>query len=151
MCLIERFRKDPSHLLALRSQQLICKTALWFLNTDLDHNIDLKTFENKKQLIIANHVSYFDILIAGSILPLSFLGKSEIKKWPLIKNLGTAAKVIYVVRDSMASRASTLFQLKRELHDRNYLLFQKERQRQTYTQQEKTGLTVSAISPLKVI
>ncbi|MFZ0846702.1 MAG: lysophospholipid acyltransferase family protein [Pseudolabrys sp.] len=40
-------------------------------------------------LFISNHVSWADILVIGSIVPIAYVSKSEIAKWPLV---GTAAK-----------------------------------------------------------
>ena len=34
-------------------------------------------------LLVANHVSWFDVLVIGAITPLSFIAKSEVKGWPL--------------------------------------------------------------------
>ncbi len=121
--LLDYFRNDPRRSLALGCQQAMSKIALWIVNTEIRHDIDIKNFEPQGQLIIANHVSYFDVLCIASILPMSFLGKSEIRKWPLIRNLGSAARAIYVVRDSMQSRVACLLELKRELKSRNYTLF----------------------------
>ena len=111
--IVEYFRNDPRRSLALGCQQVMCKIALWIINTEIRHDIDTKNFARQGQLLIANHVSYFDVLCIASILPMSFLGKSEIKKWPLIRNLGSAAMAIYVVRDSMHSRVSCLLKLKK--------------------------------------
>ena len=40
-------------------------------------------------LFISNHVSWADTVSIGSILPIAYVSKSEIAKWPLV---GTAAK-----------------------------------------------------------
>ena len=34
-------------------------------------------------LLVANHVSWFDVALIGAIMPVSFMAKSEVKKWPL--------------------------------------------------------------------
>lgn len=40
-------------------------------------------------LFVSNHVSWADILVIGSIVPIAYVSKSEIGSWPLV---GTAAK-----------------------------------------------------------
>ena len=34
-------------------------------------------------LLVANHTSYLDILVFSSVLPVSFVAKSEVRTWPL--------------------------------------------------------------------
>ena len=123
LSLYQMFTKDDSTRVFLNSQKYMCRLALWFLNTEMEHNIELDEFKHSNQLIIANHVSYFDIIISASLLPVSFLGKKEITEWPLIRNLGKAAKSIFVERECMHSKVSCLYQLKKELNNRNYLIF----------------------------
>jgi lyso-ornithine lipid O-acyltransferase len=41
-------------------------------------------------LFVSNHVSWADILAIGSIMPIAYVSKSEVAKWPLV---GPAAKV----------------------------------------------------------
>ena len=40
-------------------------------------------------LFVSNHVSWADILAIGSIVPIAYVSKSEVAKWPMV---GTAAK-----------------------------------------------------------
>ena len=131
---IETFRRDKSASIALACQMLMCRLTLKIINVEIRHNLDAKNFSHKGQLLIANHVSYFDVLCIASLIPTCFLGKSEIQKWPLIRRVGQVAKAIYVVRESMASRLSCLLKLKRELEFRNYTIFPE-------------GTTSTAISP----
>ncbi|MES1155241.1 MAG: 1-acyl-sn-glycerol-3-phosphate acyltransferase, partial [Pseudorhodoplanes sp.] len=39
---------------------------------------------DKPVLILSNHVSWVDIPSIGSIMPLVFISKSEVRKWPLV-------------------------------------------------------------------
>jgi lyso-ornithine lipid O-acyltransferase len=49
-------------------------------------------------LFIANHVSYLDIAVFGSLLPASFIAKSEIAGWPLFGWLARLQRSIFVDR-----------------------------------------------------
>lgn len=49
-----------------------------------------KPLSGKPLLMIGNHVSWADILVIGSILPVAFVSKLEIAEWPLV---GAAAKL----------------------------------------------------------
>ena len=39
-------------------------------------------------LIVANHLSWFDIVVIGALMPLSFVAKSEVRGWPLFGHFG---------------------------------------------------------------
>lgn len=49
-------------------------------------------------LIVANHLSWFDIVVIGSLMPLSFVAKSEVKSWPLFGQLAMLQKTVFVDR-----------------------------------------------------
>ncbi len=55
--------------------------------------------------IVSNHTSWLDILVIGSQYPVSFLSKHEIKLWPVIGYLGTAANTLYIKRGSGSQNA----------------------------------------------
>ena len=49
-------------------------------------------------LLVANHVSWFDIALIGSVLPVSFMAKSEVKTWPLFGQLACLNNTLFVTR-----------------------------------------------------
>jgi 1-acyl-sn-glycerol-3-phosphate acyltransferase len=49
-------------------------------------------------LIVANHVSWFDIIVIGALQPLSFIAKSEVKSWPLFGQLARLHDSLFVER-----------------------------------------------------
>lgn len=49
-------------------------------------------------LIVANHMSWFDIIIIGAVMPLSFIAKSEVKSWPLFGQLALLQNTVFVDR-----------------------------------------------------
>jgi 1-acyl-sn-glycerol-3-phosphate acyltransferase len=49
-------------------------------------------------LFAANHVSYLDITVFGSLLPASFIAKSEVKGWPLFGWLARLQRSVFVDR-----------------------------------------------------
>ncbi len=48
--------------------------------------------------LIANHVSYLDILVLASLHPCVFVAKAEIRRWPVIGWLATMAGTVFVER-----------------------------------------------------
>jgi 1-acyl-sn-glycerol-3-phosphate acyltransferase len=49
-------------------------------------------------LIVANHLSYLDILVLGRFFPGRFVAKSEIASWPVLGWLARAVGTIFVVQ-----------------------------------------------------
>lgn len=50
-------------------------------------------------MIVSNHVSWLDVLVLSSILPVSFVAKSEMKSWPILGQLAWLQRTIFVKRD----------------------------------------------------
>ena len=57
-------------------------------------------------LVLANHVSWLDIIVLGSLRPLSFVAKSEIAGWPLVGTLARLQRTIFVDRARRGATAS---------------------------------------------
>jgi 1-acyl-sn-glycerol-3-phosphate acyltransferase len=49
-------------------------------------------------LLAANHTSYLDILIFSSVLPVSFVAKSEVKDWPFFGLMARLQESVFVER-----------------------------------------------------
>ena len=49
-------------------------------------------------LLVANHLSYLDILVIGSITPTIFVSKSEVRNWPVIGWLTALAGTVFIER-----------------------------------------------------
>jgi len=67
-------------------------------------------------MLVANHSSYLDIMVLGSLMPLSFTPKKEIRSWPVIGFLGVLADSVFIerrpadmqrVQSEMASRLAS--------------------------------------------
>lgn len=54
----------------------------------------------ERTLVVANHVSWLDPLIMLSCYPMSFIGKAEIRRWPVIGRMAANAKVVFIKRGS---------------------------------------------------
>lgn len=49
-------------------------------------------------LIVANHISWFDIVAIGALMPLSFVAKAEVRSWPLFGYLARLQHTVFVDR-----------------------------------------------------
>ena len=59
-------------------------------------------------LVVANHVSWMDIVIIGALQPVSFLAKVEIAGWPVIGYLARKAGTVFIARGEGAEAAARL-------------------------------------------
>ena len=53
----------------------------------------------KQGVLVSNHVSYLDILVHGSQMPLVFISKAEVAQWPIFGPLSQWAGTLYIRRD----------------------------------------------------
>lgn len=103
----------PPHWLALR---LLGRRAT--LAPILFHRVFLRLFSvrvtqsgtppapGEAALVLANHVSWLDIVVIGSLRPLSFVAKSEIAGWPVISLLAALQRTIYIDRQRRGATAA---------------------------------------------
>lgn len=50
-------------------------------------------------LLVANHLSYLDILVLSSITPTVFVSKSEVRNWPLFGWLASLGGTVFIQRE----------------------------------------------------
>lgn len=58
-------------------------------------------------LITANHASWVDITVVGSLMPLSFIAKSEVKGWPVFGLLARLQRTVFVNRTRRSETGKT--------------------------------------------
>jgi len=56
-------------------------------------------------LVVCNHISWADISVIGSRLPVIFLAKSEIRQWPILGWMIEKAGTIFIARGKGATKA----------------------------------------------
>lgn len=76
-----------------------------------------------RYLLLANHVSYLDVIAIGSLRPMSFMAKAEIKNWPFIGRLAAMANSVFVDRNSGVGRVRALRHLSEGLQKGPYCVF----------------------------
>ena len=55
------------------------------------------------QLLVANHVSWLDVLVIQSLQPSIFVAKKEVRHWPVVGAIAQACEVVFVNRGSPSS------------------------------------------------
>jgi 1-acyl-sn-glycerol-3-phosphate acyltransferase len=71
-------------------------------------------------LIVGNHVSWLDIWVVNSVVPVRFVAKSDIRRWPVVGFLVSGAGTIFIERqkrhDTMRTNRAIVLALTRGEH-----------------------------------
>jgi 1-acyl-sn-glycerol-3-phosphate acyltransferase len=58
-------------------------------------------------LLVANHISWLDIIAIASVCPARFLAKDEVRRWPLVGFLMALSGTLFIRRDSITDLHAT--------------------------------------------
>ena len=72
-------------------------------------------------LLVANHISWADIVVLHATRHCRFVSKDEIAHWPLISTLANAADTIYITRESRRDAMRVVHQMAQCLRDGDVL------------------------------
>ena len=76
-------------------------------------------------IVVANHISWLDIFVLLSVLPVSFIAKIEIKKWFFLGNLVEMAGTIFIDRNRRRSVREVAKKITQKSlnHNKSYAFF----------------------------
>jgi lyso-ornithine lipid O-acyltransferase len=105
----------------IRSFNFLLRTIL---NIKVTVEGDEGQLERGGYVIISNHVGYIDGIVLGSLFPVIFVSKREVKSWPVIGLWTTLCGTIYINRQRKSLVSSTIKDIRRKLkQEANILLF----------------------------
>ncbi len=114
-------------LLALPFGGRLTVTKLWHKGCLAIFGIKLKLIgdisQQKPMLYVANHVSYLDINILGSLLNASFVSKAEVRQWPLFGWLSTLQNTVFINRRSREIKVQLKELSERVANNENLIIF----------------------------
>ena len=94
------------------------------LNIKVTVTGDEGQLERGGYVIIANHVSYVDGIVLGSIFPIIFVSKREVKSWPLVGQWNVLCGTVFINRQNKGEVGSLIQEMTRKLgQEANLLLF----------------------------
>jgi len=68
--------------------------------------LDAPSFDGMQSgLIISNHISWLDIFVLNSVVPMRFVAKSEVRRWPAIGWLCARANTLFIERGNARAAA----------------------------------------------
>lgn len=94
----------PLQFLARRSKWRLARALPVFFSRCLCRALRIRVhctgsgLASSPRLIVANHVSWTDILVLGTLEPLCFLAKSEVAGWPVFGTLARLRNTVFVDR-----------------------------------------------------
>ena len=80
-------------------------------------------FNQKKYLMVSNHISWLDIIVIQSIKPSIFVAKSDVASWPLFGWVARMTGTIFIRRDKVSDIKKALKKMKRRLIKRSVCIF----------------------------
>ena len=89
-------------------------TTNWFMGVEVEFQGNIPS---EPAIIMPNHRSYIDVTLLPSKIPLVYVAKAEVKKWPVIGWGADSMKTVWVDRNNADSRRHTREQIKKRLED----------------------------------
>ncbi|MBV9558825.1 MAG: 1-acyl-sn-glycerol-3-phosphate acyltransferase [Pseudolabrys sp.] len=113
-------------MVALQWLQATLRSPFWgpasvayyrFLRSILRINVHVRgeLVRGRPVLIVANHVSWVDIVVLASIAPMVFVAKREVSTWPLIGAAAKVQKVVFVDRVRRQQTGATVSEIGQRL------------------------------------
>ena len=94
------------------------------LNIKVTVSGDEGQLERGGYVIIANHMSYVDGIVLGSIFPIVFVSKKEVRSWPIVGQWNILCGTIFINRQHKEQVGQLVQEMSRKLkQDANILLF----------------------------
>ena len=104
--------------------QYWCKKLLSIFEIKVDlKGAEVFLFNQKKYLIVSNHISWLDIIVIQSIKPSIFVAKSDVASWPLFGWVAHMTGTIFIKRDKVSDIKKALKKIKRRLIKRSVCIF----------------------------
>jgi len=72
-------------------------------------------------LLVANHISWLDILVMSATQPARFVSKADVKSWPVLGSLVTGAGTLYIERENRRDAMRVVHQMAQSLHQGDIL------------------------------
>lgn len=94
------------------------------LNIKVTVSGDEGQLERGGYVIIANHVGYIDGIVLGSIFPIVFVSKKEVRRWPIVGQWNILCGTIFIDRQHKGQVGLLVEEISRKLkQEANILLF----------------------------
>ncbi len=94
------------------------KTMAMILGLHVIHDFNPRGHSTDNFLLVANHQSYLDVVVIGTIFPTLFVAKSDVRKWPVIGWFVTLGGTVYVDRKAFRGAIDAAKKIEQKLSQR---------------------------------
>ena len=91
--------------------------ALRIVGVRLVHQAQFSQLGEAARFVVANHISWLDILLLYSVLPIRFVAKVEIRGWPVVGRLSQLLGTVFIFRESLRDMTRVNRELVAILHE----------------------------------
>lgn len=92
---VGRLHIETQRIFAQRAVRWLCQLLVWAVGVDRTHR---GTMPPAGSLLVANHLSWLDIVTVLAAYRCTFVAKHEVQSWPVVGTLGNAMGVIWIDR-----------------------------------------------------
>ncbi|MEO0637709.1 MAG: lysophospholipid acyltransferase family protein [Pseudomonadota bacterium] len=71
-------------------------------------NVQGRPMASRPLLLVANHQNWLDIVVLGSVMPLCFIAKSEVRGWPGFGWLARLQRTVFVARERRSATGAAV-------------------------------------------
>jgi 1-acyl-sn-glycerol-3-phosphate acyltransferase len=103
--------------------RLWCERILAILHVRVHVRGQLPDADTRATLFVANHVSWIDVWALKSLLPMRFVAKSEVRRWPVIGWLSMQTGTLFVERNKRQETGEAINSVEDALRDNDNLCF----------------------------
>lgn len=108
-----KFGGRPSLNARARCLQASCRRVLRVFSPE----VRIAGIALHRGLLVANHLSYLDILALGAATPCVFVSKSEVRRWPVFGWFASFAGTLFVQRNHRADVSRMTAAIREALHE----------------------------------
>ena len=107
---LRALKATPPDLAAQRKSQWWFKHLLSCLNVQV--SVSGQPAE-APCLVVGNHISWLDIAVLGSVMPVVFLGKGDIIRWPVISRIARTGGSLFIERGTDGAARQSIVKMKK--------------------------------------
>ena len=73
-------------------------------------------------LLVANHISWLDIIAIANLVPANFVAKADVRQWPFIGSLASVSGTLFMQRKSVAALRNSIEDISRVLSNGKHVV-----------------------------
>ena len=105
-----------AHKMPVWFHRIVCKLL------HISVQIEGAPAQDRPLLLVANHLSWLDIVVIGAAFPVSFIAKAEVGTWPIIGTFARMQRTVFIDRTRRTATRATHAEMTARLSDGDPLI-----------------------------